>query len=423
MYIPVSNTSTLQRGCSPAAAPDAPARQMMLSLKLHQHQQQVRARHTPPPPPIVRKDSGEIVRSCLRRRSAATGSAASSRCPSPARVRTPRFVHFGTDLERVRWFLKAQSPQAVCEDAVLDDERREPWPTSAGQRAPRAETVRLVAIQRPAPSFAAFEAAPVVVEQVVLADARRAAAVLRGSIKVHNLAFEKDVTVRYTLDGWRTVHEVPAAYSRMLAAGQSDRPSVDRFEFSLPLPAGALAGSLPATLALCARYRVAGAEHWDNNCGSNYSFRIAQPAAPAIADDDCDAAVVVAAPACTASAASEGLRAPRRLTFSDAGSSRGRSRDAAELARFAAPTAADTRRYMAQSAALFGARPAPMHAMQTELPLFRDMAWGGITDALSCAPSPSPPSAASYPVFDADGAVRSGSPLAWMHSQTTQLQC
>ncbi|KAJ2714250.1 hypothetical protein H4R19_001829, partial [Coemansia spiralis] len=387
-------------------------------------------------------DSGEVVRPCLRRRSATTSAATGcgERCPSPARMRTPRFVHFGTELERVRWFFKAQSPQAAREDAVTDDERRDLAAVQTTTARPaRAATVRLAAIHKPAPSFAAFEASPVVVEQVVLADPRRASAVVRGSVKVHNLAFEKDVAVRYSLDGWRTAEEIPATYSRMLAPGQSGRPSVDRFEFLLPLPASALV-SLPATLALCVRYRVAGAEHWDNNAGSNYSFRIALPAAPAIADDDCD--MLAAAPAPVP--AVDGLRAPPRLTFGDAGSSR---RDTLGPARFAAPTAADTRRYMAQSAVLFGARPSPymraaspMHVMQSELPLFQDMAWGGITDALSFVPltalsppppqlmtsAPSMPSSAAemHPVFDADGNVRTGSPLAWSHNTTASaLQC
>ncbi|KAJ1726952.1 hypothetical protein LPJ61_004850, partial [Coemansia biformis] len=440
------------------------------AFRLSQHKQ---PRAKPAPPPIVRKDSGEVVRPCLRKRSATAPAA--DRCPSPAAMRTPRFVHFGTDLERVRWFLKAQSPRAVCEDAVLDacaaseDERRVPTPPVRAERPP---TVRLSAIHRPAPSFAAFEQSPVVVERVVLADPRRCSAALRGSIKVHNLAFEKDVAVRYSLDQWRTAHEVPATFSRMLAAAQSGRPSVDRFEFALPLPPAALA-LLPATLALCVRYRVAGAEHWDNNDGRNYSFRISLPAAPAIADDDCDVVATLAPASCQPT--EEGLRAPRRLTFSDC-SSNSTSRDAAELTRFAAPTPADTRRYMAQSAALFGVHPSPcmsppsppMHASQPELPLFQDMAWGGIADVLPYMQSPAstppslPPAAAEpflpgaglpqpaatappprtaaasprtssplrigsplrHSVFDTDGAVRTGSPLAWLHSNTASaLQC
>ncbi|KAJ2782025.1 hypothetical protein H4R18_002530 [Coemansia javaensis] len=487
MYIPASSAVppmqsqrlsadmlAAEQGCQP------PARHPSLPpLGLRTAGAKQRPAPPPPaytPPAVVRKGSGEVVRSCLRCRGAA--SRAGSRAASPAPVRMPRFVHFGADLERVRWFLKGQSPQAACRDADADscgaseDEQPQPQPPQPQPR--RSETVRLSAVRRPAPSFAAFEEAPVVVEHVALADARRGSVSVRGSIKVHNIAFEKEVAVRYSLDQWRTAHEAPATYSRMLAPGQSGRPSVDRFEFTLALPSGggggddnAAAQPLPVALALCARYRVAGAEHWDNNGGSNYLFKISLPAAPAIVDDDCDRDAALVSAAAAAAAAADGLRAPRRLTFG--------SREAAAPAhlhqqqqhqqqRFAAPTAADTRRYMAQSAALFGARqspspspspspPPPQQQQQPDLPLFQDMAWCGsiFADSLSMSMAPPPhyqagaslaASMAAAPprppspmrlggsplrrsVFDADGAaVRTGSPLAWSHNTgITALQC
>ncbi|KAJ2079863.1 hypothetical protein H4R24_003485 [Coemansia sp. RSA 988] len=388
------------------------------------------------PPAEVRKDSGEIVRSCLRRRSATT--AATPCTPEPASasasdMRKPRFVHFGAHLERVRWFLKAQSPQAVCEDAQPDE-------------VASAEGLRLTAICRPTPSFVVYEEAPVVVEQVTLGDGPRGSrAALVGSVKVHNVAFEKSVVVRYSTDQWRTTQETTATFSRTLTAAQGARPGVDRFAFTVALPAHT---ALPLTVALCVRYRVAGAEHWDSNGGTNYVFRIAQPAAPAIVDDDCN--IVPAAPL---------LRAPRRQSFGDRG-----GRSSADAPVLPAPTAADTRRYMAQSAALF----ASPQKSQSEFPLYQEMAWhvgSNLSDtyAISSPPLASPyhqafddafttastlsagfsPFAAGSapqlapvqssepqigpirrPVFDADVAVRTGSPLAWYHNTTASaLQC
>ncbi|KAJ1833573.1 hypothetical protein IWW55_003132 [Coemansia sp. RSA 2706] len=470
MYIPASSTSFLQSRCSSAATltvehgQEPAGRHPSLSLRLQPgcrafypfKKQAARAAYTPPE--VVRKDSGEIVRPCLRRRSATTaGTPTGERSASPV-MRTPRFVHFGTDLECVRWFLKAQSPRAVREDAEPEGSGAGPTDSAQGRRS---KQVRLTALRRPTPSFAVFEAAPVVVEQVELADSRLGSAALRGTVKVHNTAFEKRVVVRYSFDQWRTAGEVAAEFSRTLTGGQGARPGVDRFAFRLALPA-----ALPATVALCVRYNAAGAEHWDNNGGANYVFRVAVPAAPAIADDDCEPRL--------GAAESPELRAPRRLSF-------GGSSSAKAEPRFAAPTPADTRRYMAQSAALFGAAP--------ELPLYQETAWRGGLDAAGM-PSPPPSAEASPPlasayhhaflpfaagsdaslsagsplgagdfasyaaaassirrpvslppanaagapmrigspirragVFDADGTVRTGSPLAWSHNTTASAQC
>ncbi|PIA17292.1 hypothetical protein COEREDRAFT_80631 [Coemansia reversa NRRL 1564] len=384
------------------------------------------------PPVEVRKDSGEIVRPCLRRRSATTAATPCTPEHAPASdFRSPRFVHFGTDLERVRWFLKAQSPQAVCEDAQIED-----FPP---------EELRLTAICRPVPSFLVFEEAPVVVEQVALREGPRGSrAALQGTVKVHNVAFEKSVAVRYSMDQWRTTHEASATFNRTLLAAQGGRPGVDRFAFTVVVPANV---ALPLTVALCVRYRVAGVEHWDSNGGANYVFRVAQPAAPAIADDDCNA--IAPAPR---------LRRPRCQSFGGRG-----GRSSADAPVLSAP-AADTHRYMAQSAALFAS---PQKSL-SEFPLYQDMAWhasSSLADpyALSSPPLTSPyhqafdddfvtssPLSAGYspfaagsapqlapaqsseqqigpihrPVFDSDGAVRTGSPLAWSHNTTASaLQC
>ncbi|KAJ2850297.1 hypothetical protein IWW36_001983 [Coemansia brasiliensis] len=496
MYIPATSTSIFQSRCSTVGAmppvehtdavsmhhPPLTLQRQMAKRAFFPHNKQQKQRPAYTPPAIIRKDSGEIVRPCLRKHNT-TPVALSERSSSPKPMRPPRFVHFGADLENIRWFFKGQSPQAVREDvmsgycsSVSEDRRTE-------NVARQAESVRMTALRRPSPSFAVFEDSPVVVEQVELADRRLGSATLRGTVKVHNIAFEKDVAVRYSFDQWRTAAEVSAAFSRTLAEQQGERPGVDRFTFTLALPEAFLA-ALPGTVTLCARYRVADSEHWDNNGGANYIFKIALPAAPAIADDDCDAV-----PTRAAAQATE-LQAPRRLTFGSAKS----STDVPQ--RFSAPSAADTRRYMAQSAVLFGSPSADkdsssasvtgnhssqarmQHQQQQQLPLFQDVAWCGsdFADASSmlmpsatayhhaflpssssspllsmmprfssCSPlsathslpatTPRSASPLASPirigspvhraVFDSDSAVRTGSPLAWSHSNSTAsaLQC
>ncbi|NXF82601.1 PPR3E phosphatase, partial [Sclerurus mexicanus] len=99
---------------------------------------------------------------------------------------------------------------------------------------------------------------------------------LRGAVRVLNLAYEKVVSVRYTLDGWASCAEAPAAYQ----PGPPDG-STDRFAFLLPLGSAAA----EATLEFAVRYRVAGAEYWDNNEGKNYRLRGRQRIPPGFPQD------------------------------------------------------------------------------------------------------------------------------------------
>ena len=122
---------------------------------------------------------------------------------------------------------------------------------------------------------------------------------LTGSILVRNLAFEKHVAVRFTLDDWQTVSEVSAHYVDSFSSlpsrfSLSPSPSTpgdstsqrargwDRFSFSIRLE-DYVPSLSTRTIWLVARYRVnsthplpgstvcgPGGEWWDNNRGSNY---------------------------------------------------------------------------------------------------------------------------------------------------------
>ncbi|KAJ1943887.1 hypothetical protein FBU59_002768 [Linderina macrospora] len=436
------------------------------------------ARPSYTPPAVVRKNSGEIVRPCLRKRASSEPNLSSMQQPS-------KFVHFGADLERVRWFLKAQSPQSVQADASLDDDHCTSTPVGATSHSTRPATVRLTSIRRPTPSFIVFEESPVVLERVDLADNKAASAVISGTIKVHNLAYEKSVLVRYSLDEWKTTQEVSAQYLRTLAESSGSRPGVDRFTFSLPLPASAMV-SLPVVVALCVRYDVGGVQYWDNNKGANYMAKVSLPVLPAIADDDADQPMVVMKRSINSS---QELSAPRRLTFNETPAA---PQASAAKAAYTNPSPADTRRYMARSEALFATpsqqapvsnnsssvdafiQQPPMYVqqafspLQSGLPMYQDVAWCGgdftsfdyatpayyyrqpsagvSSSSLSpvniarmsspvaqqlAARSGSPlatsmrtGSPINHPVFGPSGALRNSSPLTWAQGTTASaLQC
>lgn len=335
---------------------------------------------TPTVPRTVRKNSGEVVRPCLRQRSHTLGG-------------PQKFVHFGQDLEYVRWFLKAQSPQAVQQDAQAPSPTPSPIPSEAS-------SMKLTAIRPPAPSpFAAYECwRPVVLEHVEMTKGWMA-----GTVKVHNLAFEKSVSVRYSLDSWKHVEETEAQFSStlQLPIPQAEVLGVDRFQFKFQLPT-----AMPALISICVRYDVCGSQYWDNNQGSNYLFKLARPAAPVIEDED------------VATRASQTFE---RLPTSSP---------------LASVSMADTRRYMEQSTMMFGG-DAPvsqgpplspyMHyrpSLSRQLPLFQDSAWCGSDDFVSTFSTQM--DIQKYQVFDADGSLlsRTGSPLAWSsNTQTSALQC
>ncbi|XP_060779194.1 protein phosphatase 1 regulatory subunit 3E [Neoarius graeffei] len=86
-----------------------------------------------------------------------------------------------------------------------------------------------------------------------------------GIVRVLNLAFEKTVTLRYTLNNWLTFMDVPATY-----VPQSSDGSTDKFHFKIVTPAF-FESSSSLQFAVC--YRVGTDEFWDNNDGTNYKVR------------------------------------------------------------------------------------------------------------------------------------------------------
>jgi hypothetical protein len=99
---------------------------------------------------------------------------------------------------------------------------------------------------------------------------------LVGTIAVQNLAFNKLVVARFTLDYWKTTSEVLADYNYDVRRRQND--GCDRFNFSIKLVD--LANLEKKTMFFCIRYNVNGQEYWDNNQGINYQVDFTKKAKP-----------------------------------------------------------------------------------------------------------------------------------------------
>lgn len=89
---------------------------------------------------------------------------------------------------------------------------------------------------------------------------------ISGTVRVRNVAFEKQVAVRYTFSDWQSAHEAGARWRGPAGAEGAE----DVFAFGFPVPPFLLA--LGSRVHFALRYRVAGAEYWDNNDGRDYSL-------------------------------------------------------------------------------------------------------------------------------------------------------
>lgn len=212
-------------------------------------------------PQMVRKKSGELVRPALR---------PSHRRPS-SMPGTPVFskaVHFDSHLEHVRHFLQVDRPLAVSAGSspvdAYDSDNEYPFPGDgrSNKRTPPYEW-EILTSNFPHDSEAR-KSLPVRLEKVWLSTDQKS---MVGSIAVANLAFQKSVTCRFTLDYWKTTSEVTAEYNHEIRP--KDGPlGHDRFQFSIKLADTANLES--KTLFFCIRYNVNGLEYWDNNGATNF---------------------------------------------------------------------------------------------------------------------------------------------------------
>lgn len=242
--------------------------------------------------------------------------------PSTPTSQTPKNVHFPeTDggLASIRIFSRSARPAAVSTpDGADETETEGEDQPSTGFPFPKFPSSPKFDIDPAASSVVPVTNIPphanVLLESLTFSYASSTGINphLSGSVLVRNLAYEKYVAVRFTLDEWQTVSEVrarhvvslpslpsvfasPLSYKTTLgdlAARSTNHHGWDRFSFMIRLEDyGHNLGS--RVLWLAARYSVdaihpaspievpaLGGEWWDNNDGGNY--RVAFRAAPSL---------------------------------------------------------------------------------------------------------------------------------------------
>nr|GAT54409.1 predicted protein [Mycena chlorophos] len=232
---------------------------------------------SPPPTPkfatdetprIIRKKSGEPLKSSLKSSTprvrgslevVINGGTATSSKSVPTTPTGSLRVHFNSQLEQVKLFLAEQKPLAVSRDGSPTDDTSgtEEFPDFIFGRDSEEEGTLEMQVEVPRP----VGELDVKLQTFALTDDRTGVA---GTIAVRNLAFDKRVAVRFTLDDWQTTSEVTARYQESMPGGK-----VDLFAFNIRLN-DVLARIDGKRMAVAVRYNAAGREMWDNNGGKNY---------------------------------------------------------------------------------------------------------------------------------------------------------
>lgn len=236
-------------------------------------------------PNLVRKKSGELVKSSLKLNRL-------SRTASLPATPSDKQVHFGgdKDLVNVRYFNERERPTAISASNspkyLQKSDSHDDYFTYKGidwQVGSDEDNLtsddddnfacdwRLELCNFGAASYkeAIKTSKMVFLERCFISSDKN---YLVGQISAKNIAFEKLVVARYTLNNWRTVIEAEAHYvgdiPRILR-----RANYDRFVFKLPLDTLFRRTTADEQkVSICVKYCTSGLEFWDNNNHENFDF-------------------------------------------------------------------------------------------------------------------------------------------------------
>ncbi|CAI5757676.1 unnamed protein product [Candida verbasci] len=267
---------------------------------------------------LVRKKSGELVKPSLKSPSFDQFKKRSMSLPT-----TPTFkqVHFG-DSNDIRYFKQKDRPTAVSatnsptfgnlvsddDDDYDDNERYSDSEIESSTSTKDFHNFSLLDTHYPNKisfkpnwqlkllNFPPLSYAkkvdlhvPVFLEKLFISQDKK---FLFGYIAVKNLAYSKHLTVRYTLDSWQTIIEIPTIYTTNFDVEILKNNDYDRFYFKIPLnnlfnsfkfnsSTDSLSDDSKKDLSnssknyqLCIKYCVDNQEYWDNNNFQNYKIKL-----------------------------------------------------------------------------------------------------------------------------------------------------
>lgn len=254
--------------------------------------------------PLVRKKSGELVKSSLKLPSLARSNSMPNATKS---------VRFATVLEKVKFFKKAEKPIAVSaetspvssphlkptwewnspEGSCSDDDEDDDFLLSSGNTISHSSTgtnnITWKIIHNDAPpssvlNFAKFNCGKAVIfESVKLGSSKNS---VIGFIYVKNISYQKKITVRLTTDNWKSFKDVSNAnyissnhifkYNNVTNNDCNHlKETYDKFSFIIKLESlyddSVITGNNNLIdLKFCIRFETGDQEFWDNNDSKNY---------------------------------------------------------------------------------------------------------------------------------------------------------
>ncbi len=189
--------------------------------------------------------------------------------PGTPKKKAVRFADaLGLDLESVRHVLNMEDPPLVPRSAMrdlnLDSDSLGDITGSRGGSSQRSEGVRYLSACFPQPVndpnfLRRVRDCKAVLENCLVDDK---AMTVSGTVRVANIAYHKQVKIRYTFNNWLTCDDILACYVQNSFDG-----STDRFSFTLSVPPYFDVGS---RLAFAVMYDAGGQTFWDNNHSRNY---------------------------------------------------------------------------------------------------------------------------------------------------------
>jgi hypothetical protein len=233
-------------------------------------------------PRAIRKKSGEPVKSSLksaRRPNLHVVTGATYAKSEPVTPTHTKAVHFDSKLEHVKLFLAEQKPLAVSRDGspTTDTSGTDDFPSFIyGDGNREKQQIKMLLPNMPS---SPRKDGIVALQQLILSGDQRT---ITGKIRVCNIAYEKWLAVRFTLDWWQTTSEVTARHDESLEGG-----TFDNFTFAIRLH-DIWSRIEEKTIFVAIRYTVGGKEYWDNNSGQNYHLKFvpapSQPSSAANSD-------------------------------------------------------------------------------------------------------------------------------------------
>lgn len=246
---------------------------------------------SPLSPIRVRIDPSEACPEEKTRRISRSSSLKTGRTPpnTPGLKKIVRFADvLGLDLEDVRHvFLEdlPTVPMSAYEDLDAEAVESKTEPSEQDTCPASTEPVPIPGARTPIPTktLIAMFSQPsdsqsdlvdrVRRHKVCLENAYYCESAVRGHVRVFNMAFQKMVHVRYTLNEWKSFFDLEAAY---LPQSTQDGET-ERFAFCI---FGGDTLGFGERLVFCIRYTSNDQDFWDNNHGNNYFFQCIQESTP-----------------------------------------------------------------------------------------------------------------------------------------------